>query len=217
MVFNSFSTELPMASGLETREEELSDASMIYLVNTSTSYLFSQEGRSAILDNITASDISIRLGQIINTYLMISQATDSISRGSLRADPMGDVDNTVKNVTTTMWIVDTEEIYTINTAWLAAFFVTAIAMLVGSVVGAVFCHSSVTPEILGFASAAIRDSRYVNLAPGFGGLGGLEMTKAFEKIEFRYGVVERSESGQDVLGVSWKVNAGRVKKGVPYV
>lgn len=216
VVFTSFSTELPRASGLEF-SGRITDASMIYLVNTSTSYIFSLEGRQATLDNVTASDISLRLGQIIITYLMLSQAYDSISRGRLVVDRMGTVNSTRNEITTTMWIVETEENYTINTAWLAAFFVTAIAMLVGSIVGAVFCHSSVTPEILGFASAAIRDSRYVNLAPGFGGLGGLEMTNAFEKIEFRYGVVEKSESGQEVLGVSWKVNAGRAKKGVPYM
>ncbi|KAI7778642.1 hypothetical protein LA080_001875 [Diaporthe eres] len=91
-----------------------------------------------------------------------------------------------------MSIVKTEEIYTINAAWLTAFFVAAIAMLAAS-------------------------TEYVDLAPGFGTLGGLEMTKAFEKIEFRYGVVSKSDSGQEVLGISWKVSAERVKKRVPYV
>lgn len=121
------------------------------------------------------------------------------------------------NVTTTVLIVKTEEIYTINTAWQTTFFVTAIAMLAASILGAVFCHSSITPEILGFASIVIRDSKYVDLAPGFGALGGLEMTNSFEKIEFRYGVVNKSDSGQEVMGVSWKVSTERVKKRVPYV
>lgn len=40
---------------------------------------------------------------------------------------------------------------------------------------------------------------------------------AFEKIEFRYGVVNKSESRQEVLVVSWKVSAERVKKRVVYV
>lgn len=41
------------------------------------------------------------------------------------------------------------------------------------------------------------------------------MTKAFEGLEFRYGVVEKMESGQEALGVSWKVNVkARGKRGV---
>lgn len=208
-IFMSFSAGLPGASGL-TYASGLSDASLIYLANTSTSYISSLEGRSASLENVTTGDTSHRLGQLINTYLMISQAYRSISAGSL-------YESSTRNITTTMQITESETIYTINATWLAAFFVTAIAMLIGSILGAIFCHSSITPEILGFASAAIRDSKYVDLAPGFGALGGLEMTKAFEKIEFRYGVVKKTETGEEVLGVSWKVSAERVKKRVPYV
>lgn len=217
-VFTRINTDLPGASGLKY-VFGLPDASLIYLVNTSSSYIFSQREltNTASLDNLTGIDIGRRLGQLINTYLMISQGYDSISTGSLKKDQLNDVDSAINNITTTIWSIKTEDIYTINTAWLAAFFVTAIAMLVGSIVGAVFCHSSITPEILGFTSVAIRDSKHIDLAPGFGALGGLEMTKAFEGIEFRYGVVNKSESGQDALGVSWKVSAQRVKKRVPYV
>lgn len=215
-VFTPFNKDLPFASGF-TSTTGLGDASMAYLVNTSLSYLFSYDANSATLDNLTDSDIGRRLGQIINTYLMISQAYDSILAGRFDEHPTNNLYSPLDNITTMMSIVKTEEIYTINTAWLTACFVTAIAILAASIVGAVFCHSSITPEILGFASTAIRDSKYVDLAPGFGALGGLEMTKAFEKIEFRYGVVSKSDSGQEVLGVSWKVNAERVKKRVPYV
>lgn len=216
-VFAGVTSHLPRASGLRY-SAGLLDASTIYLANTSTSFILGREGHEATLDHLTTDDISARLGQLINTYVMISQAYDPISRGNLREGQVQDLaGSAIKNITTTMWTVGVEDIYTINTAWLAAFFVTAIAMLMGSIAGAVFCHSSITPEILGFASAAIRDSKHVDLAPGFGALGGLEMTKAFEEIEFRYGVVKRSESGQEVLGVSWKVSAQRVKKRVPYV
>lgn len=33
----------------------------------------------------------------------------------------------------------------------------------------------------------------------------------------RYGFIENLESGQQVLGVSWQVNARPVERGVPYV
>lgn len=170
--FMRFNADLPGASGLQYLQR-LSDASIIYLINTSSSYILSREGRHGTLGNLADSDISRRLGQLINTYLMISQAYESISTGNLGKDPTNDIGSPIYNITTTMWIAKTEDIYTINTTWLAAFFVTAIAMLIGSILGAVFCHSSITPEILGFASEAIRDSKHVDLAPGFGALGGL--------------------------------------------
>lgn len=215
-VFTPFNRDLPGASGYKS-SFGLGDASMTYLANTSLSYMLSYDANSATLDNLTESDISHRLGQLINTYLMISQAYDSISAGRLGLDATNDLSSPIYNITTTMSTINTEQIYTINAAWLTAFFVTAIAMVAASIVGAVFCHSSITPEILGFASSAIRDSKYVDLAPGFGALGGLEMTKAFEKVEFRYGVVNKSDSGQEVLGVSWKVSTERVQKRVPYL
>lgn len=218
-VFTPFTRALPSASGFQ-KMSGYGEASITYLANTSVSYMLSLDSKYAILDNpenLTDSDVSIRLGQLINTYLMISQAYGPISAGRLGNVWTNNLGSSIYNITTTMSTVKTEEIYTINTIWLAAFFVTAIAMLAASILGAIFCHSSITPEILGFASAVIRDSKYVDLAPGFGALGGLEMTKAFEKIEFRYGVVNNSESGEEVLGVSWKVSAGRVKKRIPYL
>lgn len=190
---------------------ELPNASLLYLLNTSSSFILDEtRNKPPGLDNITSSVVSYRLGQLINSYLIASQAYDSI--------PGGILSNYVGNLTTLASMSTYgEEICTISTPWLTISFITALAIFLGSIAGAVFCHASKTPEILGFASSAIRDSKYVNLAPGFGGLGGLEMTKAFEGIEFRYGVVGKMRSEQAVLGVSWKVNVKPVEKGVPYV
>lgn len=208
-VFSHFSQDLPLASGLQFANG-LPDASMLYLLNTSSSFILNEaRDTSFIFENITSRDISYRLGQLINSYLIASQAYDSV--------PGGKPSDYVNNLTTIASIHAYEEIYTISMPWLVVLLVTSLVLFLGSIAGAIFCHMSKTPEILGFASSALRDSKYVDLAPGFGGLGGLEMTKAFEGIEFRYGVVERMKSGQEVLGVSWKVNVKPAEKGVPYV
>lgn len=207
--FSQFSRLMPMASGLQY-SYGLSDASILYLINTSSSFLLDPSSRTrGDLSTIPAHDIGPRLGQLLNTYQISSQAFESITNGI----PNEDVDN----ITTAAQTTSTKEVYAINKPWLAVFFVTTLVMLIGSVIGAVFCHISHTPEILGFASSAIRDSKYVKLAPGFGALGGLEMTKAFDGIEFRYGVVYKQDDGQEVMGVSWKVNVERAKKGVAYI
>lgn len=208
-VFSTLSMMIPKASGLQNNHG-LADTSLAYLFNTSSSFLL--DGTNQMLpnlDQVTASDIGFRLGQLINTYLMASQAFESIAAGISPGH--------IGNLTTLASIHTYEEVYATNKPWITVFFVTALVMFLGSIAGAVFCHVSKTPEILGYASSAIRDSKYVSLAPGFGGLGGLEMTKAFENIEFRYGVVERMKSGQEMLGVSWKVNVKPAEKGVPYV
>lgn len=208
-VFSYFSQDLPLASGLQFAYG-VPDVSMLYLLNTSSSFILDDlRDTSSTFENITTRDVSYRLGQILNSYLIASQAYDSI--------PGGRPSNRVVNITTSASVHAHEEIYMISIPWLTAFSITALVMLLGSIAGAVFCHVSKTPEILGFASSAIRDSKYVNLTPGFGGLGGLEMTKAFEGVEFRYGVVGKTEGEQQVLGVLWKVNAKPVDRGVPYV
>lgn len=161
------------------------------------------------LENIKPEDFSYRLGQLINSYLIANQAFESIASGM---SP-----NHLGKITANASIHTFEAVYSISIPWLTIFFITTLVMFVGSLAGAVFCHMSKTPEILGYASSSIRDSKYVNLAPGSGGLGGLEMTKVFGGIEFRYGVVGELDSGQQVLGVSWKANARPVKRGVPYL
>lgn len=208
-VFSTLSMMMPKASGLQNNHG-LADTSLAYLFNTSSYFLL--DGTSQILpslDYITPRDIGFRLGQLINTYLMAGQAFESIT-GGISPGHIG-------NLSTLASIHIYEEVYIVSTAWVTVFFVTALVMFAGSVAGALFCHISKAPEILGYASSAIRDSKYVNLAPGFGALGGLEMTKAFEGIEFRYGVVGKLENGHQVLGISWQVNAQPVKRGVPYV
>lgn len=208
-VFSTLSRELPTASGLQFSAGP-SDASLLYIRNTSLSFML--DGTRDTNMNLGSSqpvDFSYRLGQLINSYLIANQAFESIASG-LSPGQHG-------SVTVNASIHKLEAVYNISIPWLTVFFVTALIAFVGSLAGAVFCHMSKTPEILGYASSAIRDSRYVNLVPGFGGLGGLEMTKAFDGIEFRYGVVGKLDSGQQVLGVSWKVNVKPVKRGVPYV
>lgn len=207
--FSSFSRILPTASGLSLNHG-LADTSLAYLLNTSSSFLVDRTNTTLPdLKRVSSSQVSHRLGQLINSYLIASQAFDAIA-GGISADHAG-------TLTANAFIHTYEQVNAISIPWLTTFFITALVMFAGSIAGAVFCHVSKSPEILGYASSAIRDSRYVNLAPGFGGLGGLEMTKAFEGIEFRYGVVGKSESGQQLLGVSWQVNAQPIERGVPYV
>lgn len=207
--FSSLSRMLPMASGVSL-SHGLADTSLAYLLNTSSSFLLDRTNNTRPnLKTIPSRDVSYRFGQLINSYLIASQAFESIA-GGISPGHVG-------ILTANASIHTYEKINTISIPWLTVFFVTALVMFVGSIAGAVFCHMSKTPEILGYASSAIRDSRYVNLEPGFGGIGGLEMTKAFEDIEFQYGVVRELESGQQVLGVSWQVNVKSVERGVPYV
>lgn len=208
-VFSTLSRNLPTASGLQFSAGP-PDASLLYLRNTSLSFMLDGTRDTNLnLENSKPDDFSYRLGQLINSYLIANQAFESIASGM---SP-----NHLGNITANASIHTFETVYSISIPWLTVFFITTLVMFVGSVAGAVFCHMSKIPEILGYASSAIRDSKYVNLASGFGGLGGLEMTKAFDGIEFRYGVVGKLDSGQQVLGVSWKVNARPVKRGVPYV
>lgn len=212
-VFSFFSQMLPMASGLQF-PYGFPDTSILYLVNTSSYFMLSGTRHNSYtlqkkIQNITPRDVGYRLGQIINSFLIASQAYDSISGGT--------PSSLVNTLSAPASVHVYEEVYTVSIPWLAVFSVTVLVMLLGSIAGAVFCHVSNTPEILGFASAAIRDSKHVNLIPGFGALGGLEMTKALEDIEFRYGAVGRFQDGPEVLGVSLKVDVKPVEKGLPYV
>lgn len=178
-VFSTLSRNIPTASGVQFGAGP-SDASLLYLQNTSLSFMLDgTRDKNLDLENSQPGDFSYRLGQLINSYLIANQAFESIASGTISPEHLG-------NITANASIHTFETVYSISIPWLTVFFITTLVMFVGSLAGAVFCHMSKTPEILGYASSAIRDSKYVNLAPGLGGLGGLEMTKAFDGIEFRY-------------------------------
>ncbi|KAI7775579.1 hypothetical protein LA080_006590 [Diaporthe eres] len=83
------------------------DPSILYLINTSSSFLLDPSSiLSGNLSTVPAHDIGYRLGQLLNTYQINSQAFESITSGIPNED--------VGNITAAAQTTSTKEVYAIN-------------------------------------------------------------------------------------------------------
>ncbi|KAK4446203.1 hypothetical protein QBC34DRAFT_357226 [Podospora aff. communis PSN243] len=211
-VFRAFSGSLPRATGFRNLRT-IQDPTLYYLASGSaTRFLEPDAGlapseRVSMLSSASASDISIRFTQLLNTYLLLSQTVADVDS---KTGNLFDVsaERAVTGAATSTRLV---EVYTVSWSWAGLFLAAAAVLLVCAVAGIVFAHLAVVPDILGFASSSVRDARYIQLPRGAGGLDGMDLSRALKGEEVQYGVVETGEESS--LGVSWKGSVDRVRRG----
>jgi hypothetical protein len=163
----------------------------------------------AILDDTPETVFSQHLGQILNTYLLLSQAYPSVTGVTGQ--------NFMPNISTLVTASQPKEIYIISKPWIALSIFATLALLSAALASAVFGHMTTSPEFLGYASSVLRDSRHVDLPSGGGTLSGIEVARCLKDVEVRYGIVGREPDGIGTLGVSMKERVGRVSKTALYV
>lgn len=143
--------------------------------------------------SVTPEQFGRRLAQVINTYLFVSQAYQS----AMQADAPFE-----QNVTVPIQVSNLVEVYVVNWTWMSLFFASCTILLASSIVSAVFVHLAVGPEILGYASSAVRDSKYMDLPPELGAKDALEVTKIIGQNKVKYGFTEEmSRDGQPFVGI----------------
>ncbi|CAG9990550.1 unnamed protein product [Clonostachys byssicola] len=145
------------------------------------SYIFNM----ANLTIISATDLSTRLSQAINTFYLVHQISEFMDPLQV---PSYEVDApfsawTVGNATRT----DVYYVYLINWPWMVVCLVSCLILTLASIVGVGFVHSGHGPEVLGYVSTAIRESDIDGLPAKAAQMDGDELSKAMRKKRFRYG------------------------------
>ena len=199
-VFRYFSDQLPKANG-QNGVNGQNDVACYYINNTDVAFMTSafrnaSEGgaASAVLYNIPEKQFSQRLGQILNSYLMLSQF-DIAATGPTTT-------NLGQNLTTAATVSSIEQIYITSRGWLGIFILASLFLLLAALSSVVLSHWLVNPEVLGSCSAMVRDSRYIQLPTGGSTLDGHEMTRQLKGLKLKRGVVDRSAYGVGTLGIS---------------
>lgn len=148
---------------------------------------------------------SRRLGQALNTFMLLSQVHVAATGASQGVSFME------HNITT--WVDTTilVETYAISRLWVAIGFVSCGVLLVGGVLSVVLRHKASGPEVLGFASTVIRDSRYIDLVPQTGRMDGLDIAKMMENERVRYGHTDLVQEGQPLVGVGREEETRRLR------
>ncbi|KAH6684570.1 hypothetical protein B0J14DRAFT_465141, partial [Halenospora varia] len=206
-IFRYMSSALPKANGA-TGNNGRSDLALYYIQNASNSVV--NTNTYAYLDDVPEKEFSQRLGQLLNSYLMLSQAYTLVT--GLRVPEISRY-----NQSTIAQVQKLQEVYKVSFLWLGIFLLATFVLLIAAITSVIFSHLTVNPEILGYCSLLVRDSQLVDLPPGGGTLDGIDMTKALKKMEVKIGEVGRISEGVGVLGVGLNESVRRTVAGKKYL
>ncbi|RSL69957.1 hypothetical protein CEP54_002034 [Fusarium duplospermum] len=193
---------LPKASG--TNPSARADLSIRYLIDSKTGHT-TKAITFGEFEKLDDALFSRRLSQLFNTYLVLSQ-TDLGTIGTV-----DDKQFFPENVTVPAQVSNLVQKYTISKPWITLFLVSCIVLLCSGVLSVAFAHLADGPEILGYASTAVRDSKFLELLPEVGSMAAMDITKMMRGERLRYGITHLTRKGQRLLGVGREAETEKIK------
>ncbi|KAI8722345.1 hypothetical protein NCS52_00378100 [Fusarium sp. LHS14.1] len=157
--------------------------------------------------NVDQELFSLRLSQVLNTYILLGQMY-------LRAVGSTTTNTYIKdrwNVTTPVEVVNLVEVYSVTGLWMGLCIFSCIALSVSGILSVFFTHLASGPDVLGYASTLVRDSRYIQLPPETGQMGGADMTVEMRDMRVRYGFTGQNSKGQVWIGVGREKETRRIR------
>jgi len=133
---------------------------------------------------VSPVQLSVRLGQLINTYHLASLASSSYT--TVREGIVVEINETR---------------YVCRWAWWGVFVAACVVMLCAAVVGIVVRAGLTGPDILGYVSSLTRDSPYVRIAEGGSALDGDERARLLRglRVQLREVSDEKENAGKLVF------------------
>ncbi|CAG7557799.1 unnamed protein product [Fusarium equiseti] len=157
-----------------------------------------------LFNKTTAEQFSCRLGQVINTHLLLGQ----VYKSAVQMDQVFDFNTTVPAERTEL-----VEVNIVNWSWTILFLSSSVVLLVSGVVSIVFAHLAIGPEVLGYASSVVQNSKYVELPAQTRKKEAFEVVKMMGQKRLRYGYVDSvAEDGQPLVGVGLESETGDIHK-----
>ncbi|KAF3809794.1 hypothetical protein GCG54_00005337 [Colletotrichum gloeosporioides] len=187
VIFHDISQELPLAVGGDVSFQ--TETSLYYIKDPSLRSINGEE--RAFLENVTARDLGVRLGQLLNSYYQLTQLSLNITEGSSGVSIFEP--NISVSGTTSRDVV----VFGVSDGWATLCMASCAALLAAGILSVVLAHWAQTPEILGYVSTVFRDSRHIELEAESDRLTGVELSKTMMKERIRYGLV--SEKGGEKL------------------
>lgn len=190
--FQSFAT----ASGLPT-EINISTFSEYYLTNE-TSQMMQPETRID-LSSLSAAQLSTRLGQLLNSYYLIT--TDPGSTFGSTSTSVANVSSLIENSyglynASTATGSPLKTLYDASMTWITIDIVSSVLLFFSAVLSAYFRTRILAPDIFGYVSSLTRDNPHVAVPAGGSALSGMERARMMRNVKIRIGDVE----GQKEVG-----------------
>lgn len=168
---------------------------------------YTVRGSGPNLTEVSDVDISIRLSQAINSFVLLDQLDISLyAQNWPEVDPSdvglsgGSLQFAYKEVPALT--TDAIFVYRIAWPWMVACIISCGVLSALGVLSVVFAHMARGPELLGFVSTILRDSRYVSISSQPAELEkmtGFELSRLIRNERIRYGQIRTSDAERSWL------------------
>ncbi|KAH8653569.1 hypothetical protein BX600DRAFT_515834 [Xylariales sp. PMI_506] len=111
----------------------------------------------------STADAVLNLQALINTWVNQGYCPGCSSYQSWQDEVKNSTDAAYFDSTNAIWTYTGHKIYHVNYTFLALYFICAILMFVAGIISAFIDGMLVVPDVLGYASSAARNSRYLHL------------------------------------------------------
>ncbi|KAG9238493.1 hypothetical protein BJ875DRAFT_40490 [Amylocarpus encephaloides] len=191
-VFQPLSLYLPRSFRIQENSGN-ADPSLLYLTNPDPASLIDTNTGFVNLEGFSGEVLGRRLGQLINTYYTLSQGYSIIAQGNPVASSLMDYPTLIASVTLEA------EFYKVSWGWFTFVFLALLVMTVATVSGSVLDHRTRNPEVLGWVSGLLRDSKFVEVEGTGGAVRAAEVSRKNKDLRLRMGGFNGGQAGNLVI------------------
>lgn len=203
-ILSILTKHLPMATSEKAGILSNLDLTLQYLADPAMGNMDVTQGQPVNLWELDPEVFSMRLTQALNSYLHL---------GQMWINAMGNSDRDGvalrQNITTSAQVNNIVTVYRVPKVWAILCIFSCFILLCGAVLGVVFAHVSVGAEVLGFASTAIRDNKYISLPSQASTMDGADVTGIFKNMRVRFGVLQGDK--EESVGVGFQDSVSRLR------
>ncbi|KAH6877077.1 hypothetical protein B0T10DRAFT_584460 [Thelonectria olida] len=186
-IFRYISKEMPNATALG---EEYPSLALQHLNNVGINAINYVED-DQMFSKVNNTLFSHHLGQILNTYILASQM-DNWAIGGVTKH---------QKVTIPVDYSSLVEAYSVSLPWMGLCLLSCFLLLIGGVLSVIFANMVTGPEVLGYASTVLRDSRFIDMPPKTGQMSAIDLTNREKQTRIRYGFTKEKTDGELLIGV----------------
>ncbi|KAJ4308977.1 hypothetical protein N0V84_011772 [Fusarium piperis] len=167
-----------------------------------------EPGLDTMSNNVSGAFVDVdeelfsqRLSQVLNTHILLGQmflrAVGSTKPG--------------KWVEFNWNVTRPVEVYSVTGVWMDFCIFSCIALSAGGILSVFFTHLAIGPDMLGYASTLVRDSRYIKMPAETGQMGGTDMAVEMRDMRIRYGFTGQNSKEQVWVGVGREEETKRIR------
>ncbi|CAH0042623.1 unnamed protein product [Clonostachys rhizophaga] len=165
--------------------------------------------------NISTSQLSRGLTKVINSYLLVNQADkDLLPRQVSSLFPLLDFENREYFKYWSLASAETIQftrVFCVSWPWMTACFASCGVLAVCGIMGIILVHRGNSPEVLGFVSAIVRDSRYIKIPTDLEHMNGEDISRRLKSERLRYGYTSFESRGTPQMGIGRETEITKVE------